>query len=139
MVNDCQELVKLIQNQSHKWQKAIQLERDARLRMERMCEQVASQSVKQEKLLRRVSHIEQNHANNRSTDISQKSTDLRVLNENVNLSDDDEFHDAIDNLQTISVFRIPYVYFVSVYVFKTNKKKTFSMHFYKIATTIITQ
>ncbi|CAF4997558.1 unnamed protein product, partial [Rotaria socialis] len=34
MLNACQELVQLIQKQGRKWQKAIQFEHDARMRME---------------------------------------------------------------------------------------------------------
>jgi len=106
MLNACQELVQLIQNQGRKWQKAIQFERDARLRMERMCEQVASQTVKLEKQMQRASRIDKQHIGAvRSTLTSIKSSDLRGTNE----SDDDEFYDAIDDPQTIGVFRIPYV------------------------------
>ena len=104
MLNACQELVQLIQNQGRKWQKAIQFERDARLRMERMCEQVASQSAKLEKQMQRASRIDKQGLG-RSTLNSIKSSDLRGTNE----SDDDEFYDAIDDPQTIGVFRIPYV------------------------------
>ena len=83
--------MQLIQNQGRKWQKAIQFERDARVRMERMCEQVASQSAKLEKQIQRASRKE-------------KSTNIRSTNEESGSSeDDDEFHDAE------SVFRIPYV------------------------------
>jgi len=106
MLNACQELVQLIQNQGRKWQKALQFERDARIRMERMCEQVASQSAKLEKQMQRASRIDkQGLAAVRSTITSMKSSDLRGTNE----SDDDEFYDAIDDPQTIGVFRIPYV------------------------------
>jgi hypothetical protein len=104
MVNACQELVQLIHNQGRKWQKAFQFERDARLRMERMCEQVASQSAKLEKQMQRASRIDkQSLAPGRSTLTSIKSSDLRGTNE----SDDDEFYDAIDDPQTIGVFRVP--------------------------------
>jgi hypothetical protein len=109
MLNACQELVQLIQNQGRKWQKAVQFERDARLRMERMCEQVASQGAKLEKQMQRASRIDKTHAG-RSTLASRKSADLRGTNEAGNLSDDDEFYDAIDDPQTIGVFRIPYVF-----------------------------
>src|SRR5580692_8053024 len=105
MLNACQELVQLIQNQGRKWQKAIQFERDARIRMERMCEQVASQTVKLEKQMQRASRIDKQHIGAvRSTLNSVKSSDLRGTTE----SDDDEFYDAIDDPQTIGVFRIPY-------------------------------
>lgn len=111
MLNACQELVQLIQGQGRKWQKAIQFERDARLRMERMCEQVASQTVKLEKQMQRASRIDKQHLNAaRSTITSIKSSDLRGTNE----SDDDEFYDAIDDPQTIGVFRIPYVFFINL-------------------------
>jgi hypothetical protein len=53
MLNAYQELVELIHNQGRQWQKTVQFERDARIRMERMCEQVASQSVKLEKQIQR--------------------------------------------------------------------------------------
>ena len=110
MVNACQELVQLIQNQGRKWQKALQFERDARMRMERMCEQVASQSAKLEKQMQRASRIEQKSlAGGRSVLAPRKSSDLRATNESSNLSDDDEFYDAIDDPQTLGVFRIPYV------------------------------
>ena len=110
MVNACQELVQLIQNQGRKWQKALQFERDARMRMERMCEQVASQSAKLEKQMQRASRIEHKSlAGVRSTLSARRSSDLRATNESGNLSDDDEFYDAIDDPQTIGVFRIPYV------------------------------
>ncbi len=110
MLNACQELVQLIQNQGRKWQKAIQFERDARLRMERMCEQVASQSAKLEKQMQRASRIDkQSLVSGRSTLNSVKSSDLRGTNE----SDDDEFYDAIDDPQTIGVFRVPYVFLLS--------------------------
>jgi hypothetical protein len=106
MLNACQELVQLIQSQGRKWQKAVQFERDARLRMERMCEQVALQSAKLEKQMQRASRIDkQSLAPGRSTLTSIKSSDLRGTNE----SDDDEFYDAIDDPQTIGVFRVPYV------------------------------
>jgi hypothetical protein len=106
MLNACQELVQMIQNQGRKWQKAIQFERDARLRMERMCEQVASQSAKLEKQMQRASRIDKkNLATGRSTITSVKSSDFRGTDE----SDDDEFYDAIDDPQTIGVFRVPYV------------------------------
>ncbi len=49
MLNTCQEFIHLIQNQGVKWQQALQLERDARLRMEHMYEQVVVQSAKLEK------------------------------------------------------------------------------------------
>jgi len=109
MVNACQEIVQLIQSQGRKWQKAFQLEHDARLRMERMCEQVASQSAKLEKQMQRASRIEQkNLLAGRSTLASMKSTELRAANEaSGNLSDDEEFYDAIDDPQTIGVFRVP--------------------------------
>jgi hypothetical protein len=94
MVNACQELVQLIQNQGRKWQKAVQFERDARIRMERMCEQVATQSAKLEKQIQRAS---------RKDKASTRSSDLRTPNEESGSSDSDEFHDAE------SVFRIPYV------------------------------
>ncbi len=111
MLNACQELVQLIQNQGRKWQKAVQFERDARLRMERMCEQVASQSFKLEKQMQRASRSDKNSLlAPRSTIASVKSSDLRATHEGGNLSDDDEFYDAIDDPQTIGVFRIPYVF-----------------------------
>lgn len=94
MLNACQELVQLIQNQGRKWQKAIQFERDARTRMERMCEEVASQSAKLEKQIQRAS---------RKDKLAMKNSDARGNNEDSHSSDDDEFHDAE------SVFRIPYV------------------------------
>ena len=104
MLNACQELVQMIQNQGRKWQKAIQFERDARSRMERMCEQVAAQSAKLEKQMQRASRTDkQNLAVPRPTKGSVKSSELRGPNE----SDDDEFYDAIDDPQTIGVFRIP--------------------------------
>lgn len=110
MLNACQELVQLIQNQGRKWQKAIQFERDARLRMERMCEQVALQSAKLEKQMQRASRIDKQNlvggGGGRSTLTSIKSSDLRGTTE----SDDDEFYDAIDDPQTIGVFRVPYVF-----------------------------
>jgi hypothetical protein len=90
MLNACQELVQLIQNQGRKWQKAIQFERDARVRMERMCEQVASQSAKLEKQIQRASR-------------KDKTSNYRNTNEESGSSDSEEFHDAE------SVFRIPYV------------------------------
>jgi hypothetical protein len=108
MLNACQELVQLIQNQGRKWQKAVQFERDARLRMERMCEQVASQSAKLEKQMQRASRIDKQQL---AAGRSMKSAELRGANEGGNLSDDDEFYDAIDDPQTIGVFRVPYVYF----------------------------
>ena len=108
MLNACQELVQLIQNQGRKWQKAIQFERDARLRMERMCEQVASQSAKLEKQVQRASRMDKNSLTPvRSTMASIKSASLRGPNEGGHASDDDEFYDAIDDPQTIGVFRIP--------------------------------
>ena len=110
MVNACQELVQLIQNQGRKWQKALHFERDARMRMERMCEQVASQSAKLEKQMQRASRIEQKSlAGGRAALAARKSLDLRAANESSTLSDEDEFYDAIDDPQTIGVFRIPYV------------------------------
>ncbi|CAF0862198.1 unnamed protein product [Adineta steineri] len=93
MLNACQELVQLIQNQGRKWQKAIQFERDARVRMERMCEQVATQSAKLEKQIQRAS---------RKDKPTTKTPDIRsATNEDSYSSDSDEFHDAE------SVFRIP--------------------------------
>jgi hypothetical protein len=110
MLNACQELVQMIQNQGRKWQKAIQFERDARLRMERMCEQVASQSAKLEKQMQRASRIDKkNLVTGRSTITSVKSSDFRGTDE----SDDDEFYDAIDDPQTIGVFRVPLQPYVS--------------------------
>ncbi len=94
MLNVCQELVQLIQSQGRKWQKAVQVERDARVRMERMCEQVALQSAKLEKQIQRAS---------RKDKTSVKSSELRNINEDSASSDSDEFHDAE------SVVRIPYV------------------------------
>lgn len=92
MLNACQELVQLIQSQGRKWQKAVQVERDARVRMERMCEQVASQSAKLEKQIQRASR-------------KDRSTNARTINEeSASSEEDDEFHDAE------SVFRIPYVF-----------------------------
>jgi len=109
MLNACQELVQLIQNQGRKWQKAVQFERDARLRMERMCEQVASQSAKLEKQVQRASRTDKKSlVPGRSTLTTIKSSDLRGTTEGSNLSDDEEFYDAIDDPQTIGVFRIPY-------------------------------
>ncbi|CAF2975068.1 unnamed protein product [Rotaria socialis] len=108
MLNACQELVQLIQNQGRKWQKAIQFERDARLRMERMCEQVASQTVRLEKQMQRASRNNKKSVSpGRSTITAIKSSDLRGANEGSTLSDDDEFYDAIDDPQTIGVFRVP--------------------------------
>ncbi|CAF3409784.1 unnamed protein product [Rotaria sp. Silwood1] len=92
MLNACQELVQLIQKQGRKWQKAIQFERDARIRMERMCEQVALQSAKLEKRMQRASRKDQN---------AIKTSDIRNTNEDSLSSDSDEFHDAE------SAFRIP--------------------------------
>lgn len=110
MVNACQELVQLIQNQGRKWQKALHFERDARMRMERMCEQVACQSAKLEKQMQRASRIEQKSlAGGRAALAARKSSELRAANESSTLSDEDEFYDAIDDPQTIGVFRIPYV------------------------------
>jgi hypothetical protein len=104
MLNACQELVQLIQSQGRKWQKAVQFERDARLRMERMCEQVATQSAKLEKQIQRASCKDKtNLVTGHSTVTSLKSSDIRNTNENNVSSDDEEFHDAE------SVFRIPYV------------------------------
>lgn len=80
--------MQLIQSQGRKWQKAVQFERDARVRMERMCEQVASQSAKLEKQIQRASK-------------KDKTTDLRSTIDESGSSDSDEFHDAE------SVFRIP--------------------------------
>jgi hypothetical protein len=94
MLNACQELVELIHNQGRKWQKAVQFERDARVRMERMCEQVASQSAKLEKQIQRASRKDKNLI---------KPSDLHNTNDDGSSSDSDEFHDAE------SVFRIPYV------------------------------
>ena len=94
MLNACQELVQLIQNQGRKWQKAIQLERDARVRMERMCEQVASQSAKLEKRFQLAS---------RKDKTTVKSSDSHNNNGDTPSSDSDEFHDAE------SVFRVPSV------------------------------
>ena len=99
MLNACQELVQLIQGQGRKWQRAVQSERDARVRMERMCEQVASQSAKLEKQIQRASRKDKTVA---------KSPDPRTPNEDSCSSDSDEFHDAE------SVFRIPYVLYVSL-------------------------
>ena len=108
MLNACQELVQLIQNQGRKWQKSVQVERDARIRLEHMCEQIALQSVKLEKRVQRASRSEkQNLQSGRSTLTALKSSDLRGTNEGANLSDDEEFYDAIDDPQTIGVFRIP--------------------------------
>ncbi|UJR30663.1 hypothetical protein I4U23_018187 [Adineta vaga] len=108
MLNACQELVQLIQGQGRKWQKAVQFERDARLRMERMCEQVAIQSVKLEKRVQRASRSDkQSLMPGRSTLTTLKSSDLRGTTDGANLSDDEEFYDAIDDPQTIGVFRIP--------------------------------
>ncbi|CAF1157947.1 unnamed protein product [Adineta steineri] len=108
MLNACQELVQLIQNQGRKWQKAVQFERDARLRMERMCEQVALQSAKLEKQVQRASRSDKTSLlSGRSTLTTLKSSDLRGTNEASNLSDDEEFYDAIDDPQTIGVFRVP--------------------------------
>ncbi|CAF4141507.1 unnamed protein product, partial [Rotaria sp. Silwood2] len=92
MLNACQELVQLIQKQGRKWQKAIQFERDARIRMERMCEEVASQSAKLEKRMHRASRKDQS---------AIKTSDIRNTNEDSLSSDSDEFHDAE------SAFRIP--------------------------------
>ena len=94
MLNACQELVQLIQNQGRKWQKAIQLERGARVRMERMCEQVASQSARLEKIFQRAS---------RKDKTTLKLSDSRNNNGDTASSDSDEFHDAE------SVFRVPFV------------------------------
>lgn len=109
MLNASQEVVQLIQSQGRKWQKAIQIERDARIRMERMCEQVAAQSAKLEKQMHRASRIEHknSHETNRSTMSSIKSSDMRGISETATNSDEDEFHDAIDDPQTIGVFRVP--------------------------------
>lgn len=104
MLNACQELVQMIQTQSRKWQKSVQYERDARLRMERMCEQVALQNSKLEKQAQRASRVDrQSLTAVRSNYSSLKSPDLRGKNE----SDDDEFYDALDDPQTIGVFRVP--------------------------------
>ena len=92
MVNACQESVQLIQSQGRKWQKAIHFERDARQRMERMCEQVATQSAKLEKQMQRASR-------------RSKVNDLE-RNESQS-SDDEEFHDALTDSRTLSVFRVP--------------------------------
>jgi oxysterol-binding protein 1 len=110
MLNACQELVQMIQYQGRKWQKAVQFERDARLRMERMCEQVAAQSAKLEKQMQRASRIDHKLSTiNRSAIVPMKSSDSSATNDTSHLSDDDEFYDAIDDPQTIGVFRIPYV------------------------------
>lgn len=99
MLNACQELVQLIQSQGRKWQKAVQAERDARVRMERMCEQVASQSAKLEKQIQRASR-------------KDRSTNAKTTNEeSMSSEEDDEFHDAE------SVFRIPYVYSVNALIY----------------------
>ncbi|CAF1226104.1 unnamed protein product [Adineta ricciae] len=108
MLNACQELVQLIQSQGRRWQKSVQVERDARIRLEHMCEQIALQSVKLEKRVQRASRSEkQNLLSGRSALTSLKSSDLRGTTEGANLSDDEEFYDAIDDPQTIGVFRIP--------------------------------
>ncbi len=62
--------------------------------MERMCEQVASQSAKLEKQIQRASRKDKNLI---------KPSDLHNTNDDRNSSDSDEFHDAE------SVFRISYV------------------------------
>ena len=110
MLNASQEIVKLIENQGKKWQKAVQVERDARLRMERMCEQVAAQSAKLEKQMQRASRFEHKniHDSNRSIMTPMKSSEIRGTNDGSNLSDEDEFHDAIDDPHTVGVFRVPY-------------------------------
>jgi len=106
MLNACQELVQMIQTQSRKWQKSVQVERDARVRMEQMCEQVAAQNAKLEKQAQRASRADrQSLVAVRSNYSSLKSPDFRGKNE----SDDDEFYDALDDPQTIGVFRVPYV------------------------------
>ena len=110
MLNACQESVQLIQNQGRKWQKAIQFERDARQRMERMCEQVATQSAKLEKQIQRASR--KSKAGNplavHSTSSALKSLDaVHQSGDENQSSDDEEFHDAVTDSQTLSVFRIP--------------------------------
>ena len=113
MVNSCQELVQLIQNHGRKWQKAIQFERDARQRMERMCEQVAAQSAKLEKQIQRASRKSKgNSLPTHSTSSTVKSTDARHSSDESHSSgndddEDDEFHDAVTDPSTVSVFRIP--------------------------------
>lgn len=104
MVNSSQELVQLIHNQGRKWQKAIQLERDARLQMERMCEQVASQSAKLEKQIQRASRKSKNSAAKSAE--TRHSTDESHSSDN-DEDEDDEFHDAVTDPSTVSVFRIP--------------------------------
>ena len=108
MLNACQELVQLIQSQGRKWQKAIQFERDARVRMELMCEQVATQSAKLEKQIQRASRKTQGSLV--PTASASKSSEARNANDDSHSSDDedaDEFHDALSDPQTVSVFRIP--------------------------------
>lgn len=112
MVNSCQELVQLIQTQGRKWHKAIQVERDARQRMERMCEQVAAQSAKLEKQIQRASRRSKgNSLPTHSTGSTVKSTDQRHSSDESHSSDpdeeDDEFHDAVTDPSTVSVFRVP--------------------------------
>ena len=109
MLNACQELVQLIQSQGRKWQKAIQFERDARVRMELMCEQVATQSAKLEKQIQRAARKTQGSLVVPAASAS-KNSDARNANDDSHSSDDDdadEFHDALSDPQTVSVFRIP--------------------------------
>ncbi|CAF0742755.1 unnamed protein product [Didymodactylos carnosus] len=111
MLNACQELVQLIQSQGRKWQKAIQFERDARIRMEKMCEQVATQSAKLEKQVQRASRKDKEDIVGGTTMSGGRSTIASLKNLEGKMSrtesDDEEFYDAIDDPQTIGVFRVP--------------------------------
>ena len=107
MLNCCRETVQLIQNSSRKWQKSLQAERDARIRMERICEQVASQRAKLEKQIQRAS---QKTRTTTVSNASNKFSEGRQINDESHSSDDDdEYHDAISDPQTVDVFRIPSV------------------------------
>ncbi|GAB6026499.1 hypothetical protein CHUAL_012924 [Chamberlinius hualienensis] len=81
MINACSEYHQLVQNQGRKWQKMLQHEHDQRLRLEEMVEQLARQH----------SSLEQ---------AAKEVTNASLANKTGNLSDDDEFYDAMDQAES---------------------------------------
>lgn len=92
MTSTCEEAILYLKNNLMHWQKTIRLERDARLRMEKICEEVAAKSVRLEKQIQRV---------------TQRSRTTASGSRNDSSSSDHEYFDASSDPQTVSVFRVP--------------------------------
>jgi len=113
MINACTEYLELTQTQGKKWQRLLSHEREQRLRLEEMVEQLARQHSQLEHQCKKTnfSSMERNSSTHRRTNsnVSHASTaqetnsaatntakdELKSSESNSNSEDEDDFHDAV--------------------------------------------